>query len=39
MESELASVIGRSVDLKTPNDLSLYFRDNVLAQAMVVYGK
>ena len=39
MESELASVVGRSVDLKTPNDLSSYFRDNVLAQAMIIYGK
>lgn len=38
MESELATIIGHKVDLKTPNDLSPYFRDTVLAQAKVIYG-
>lgn len=39
MEAELSSIVGRAVDLKTPNDLSPYFRDDVLAQAITVYGK
>ena len=30
MESELCSIVGRQVDLKTPNELSCYFRDEVL---------
>lgn len=39
MESELSDIIGYSVDLKTPNDLSRYFRDDVLAKAKPIYGK
>lgn len=39
MESELSDIIGYSVDLKTPNDLSRYFRDDVLAKAKLIYGK
>jgi predicted nucleotidyltransferase len=39
MESELSDIIKRTVDLKTPNDLSPYFRNEVLAQAKVIYGK
>lgn len=39
MESELSDIIGYSVDLKTPNDLSRYFRDDVLAKAKTIYGK
>lgn len=38
MESELSSIVGRHVDLKTPNDLSPYFRDNVLSTAKIIYG-
>ena len=37
MESELCLIVGRQVDLKTPNELSHYFRDEVLAQAEVIY--
>ena len=37
MESELGSIVGRHVDLRTPNELSRYFRDEVLAQAEVIY--
>ncbi len=37
MESELCLIVGRQVDLKTPNELSRYFRDEVLAQAEVIY--
>jgi predicted nucleotidyltransferase len=39
MESELSDIIGYPVDLKTPNDLSRYFRDDVLAKAKTIYGK
>lgn|SRR3990167_8748324 len=39
MELELSDIIGRSVDLKTPNDLSLYFRKDVLAKAKIFYGE
>jgi uncharacterized protein len=39
IESELSLMIGRPVDLKTPNDLSPYFRDAVLSQAKIIYGK
>lgn len=38
IESELADIVGRRVDLKTPNDLSPYFRDEVVAQAKIIYG-
>lgn len=39
MESELTDIIGRTVDLKTPNDLSSFFRDEVVAAAKIIYGK
>ncbi len=39
MESELSDIIGRPVDLKTPNDLSSYFRKEVLTKAKTIYGK
>lgn len=39
MESELSDIIGYTVDLKTPNDLSRYFRDDVLTKAKTIYGK
>lgn len=39
MESELSALMGRNVDLKTANDLSPHFREEVLAQAKVLYGK
>ncbi|HSW87244.1 MAG TPA: nucleotidyltransferase family protein [Rhabdochlamydiaceae bacterium] len=38
MECELSSIIGRKVDLKTPNDLSPYFRKEVLSKAQIIYG-
>ena len=37
IESELSSVIGRNVDLRTPNDLSPLFRDDVLSKAKILY--
>jgi uncharacterized protein len=38
MEIELSEMLGRKVDLNTPNFLSPYFRDRVLAEAEDVYG-
>ena len=37
MEDELSYLLGRAVDLRTPADLSRYFRDRVLHEAMVIY--
>ncbi len=39
MESELSDIIGFPVDLKTPNDLSPYFREDVVTKAKTIYGK
>lgn len=39
MEYELEEIIGRRVDLRTPNDLSPYFRTEVLSEAYQLYGK
>jgi len=38
MEQELSDLVGRRVDLRTPEDLSRYFRDDVLALAETQYG-
>ena len=37
MEMELALLLGRKVDLRTPEDLSQYFRDEVTRDAQVQY--
>jgi uncharacterized protein len=37
MEMELSEMIGRKVDLRTPEDLSQYFRDEVLRDAILQY--
>ncbi len=37
MEAELSEIIGRRVDLNTPQFLSRHFRDDVLAKAVVQY--
>ena len=37
LESKLSSLIGRNVDLKTPSDLSRYFQDQVLSEALLQY--
>ncbi len=37
MEMELGEILGRRVDLRTPAELSRYFRDEVLAEAEVQY--
>lgn len=39
MALELSGIIGRRVDLNTPNMLSRYFRDEVLAHAEVQYAQ
>lgn len=38
LQMELTKLVGRRVDLRTPNDLSQYFRDSVLRQAVVQYA-
>lgn len=39
MELELTRMLGRKVDLRTPEDLSRYFRQEVLAEAQVQYAQ
>ncbi len=39
MEIELSEVLGRQVDLRTPKELSRYFRDQVMASAQVQYDR
>ena len=38
IEEGLSRTIGRKVDLNTPGFLSRYFRDEVLAEALLMYG-
>ena len=37
MQDELSAILGRRVDVKTPKELSKYFRDEVLAEAEELY--
>lgn len=37
MQDELSEILGRKVDLNTPECLSRYFRDEVLQEAQVQY--
>ncbi len=40
MERELSAILaGRKVDLRTPEELSRYFRDDVLSSASVQYAE
>ena len=39
MQDELSEIVGRKVDLNTPNFLSRYFRDSVLKSAEVQYAQ
>lgn len=39
MEEELTKIVGRKADLRTPQDLSRYFREDVLKQAYPLYGQ
>ena len=38
MEMELSEHLGRKADMRTPNDLSEYFRDEVVRNAVVQYA-
>ncbi len=38
MEAELSKILGRKVDLNTPQFLSRHFRDDVLAEAEDQYA-
>jgi predicted nucleotidyltransferase len=38
MEDELSRMVGRKIDLRTPMDLSQYFRDKVVREARVQYA-
>lgn len=39
MEAELSTLFDREVDLRTPQDLSRYFRDEVVRTAAVQYAR
>lgn len=39
MELELSDRLGRKVDLREPDEISKYFRDKVLASAVVQYER
>lgn len=39
IERELSDLVGRKVDLRTPADLSRYFRDEVLREAEIQYAE
>lgn len=38
LQNELTDMIGRAVDLRTPEELSRYFRAEVLAEAVAQYA-
>jgi len=38
MQMELSELLRRRVDLRTPDDLSRYFRDEVLQQATLIHA-
>ena len=38
MENELSEMVGRKADLRTPEDLSVRFRDKVIESAEVQYA-
>lgn len=37
MERQLSEIIGKKVDLRTPEELSSYFRDSIIKEARVKY--
>ena len=39
MEMELSGLLGRKVDLRRPGEVDRYFRDRVLASAVVQYER
>jgi len=38
MEIELTEMLGRKVDLRTPEELSRHFRNDVIREAQIEYG-
>jgi len=38
MQVELSRILGREVDLRTPADLSRYFRERVVREAEIAYA-
>lgn len=38
MQADLSDLIGRNVNLRTPNELSKYFRDKVIAGARCIHA-
>jgi predicted nucleotidyltransferase len=38
MERDLSDILGRKADMRTPKDLSHYFRDEVMRTALVQYA-
>ncbi len=38
MEEELSKMLARKVDLRTPKELSRYFRDKVVGEALLQYA-
>lgn len=39
MESELSTIVGRKADLRTPHELSRYFRQEVIDEAILQYDQ
>jgi len=39
IENELSDLFGRKVDLRTPSELSRYFRQEILSEAEVLYAQ
>ncbi len=39
IENELSQLVGRKIDLRTPQDISRYFRDSVIREARVQYAR
>ncbi|MBN2718435.1 MAG: nucleotidyltransferase domain-containing protein [Deltaproteobacteria bacterium] len=39
LEAKLSAMLDRKVDLRTPSELSKYFRDEVLSKSEVQYGR
>jgi predicted nucleotidyltransferase len=37
MEREISEIIGKKADLRTPEELSRYFRENIVKEAKVKY--
>ncbi len=39
LEDELSQMLGRKVDLRTPAELSRFFRDRVVREAVLIYAE